>query len=155
MAEGIIQHIVEQYKIDVVVWDVDGTLVCDGGGLESWKGPFERQIAHAQRLRELLARLSHVEHVVMSRNYNFNASTPYHSEVKAFGFSHSVPDLYRTEAPKTVSSKRTLLIDDSHEECTWSLSAGCVVTIQPTEEDADVFAALDHCNFRLRDDKNA
>lgn len=147
-AEDCLEQIIRRHRIQAIAWDVDGTLVTKNHGLRSCRGPFEQQVNDASRLQRLLSRLGHVQHVVMSRNYNFNKDTCYHAEVCAFGFDVSVPDLYRSTRAKVVQDKATLLIDDTEEECVRGLKEGCVAAIC-IKGNKDVFAALDSGAFQM------
>lgn len=150
-AEERIAQIVQQNAIEIIAWDVDGTLVVDDDGMHAHKGRFEHQVKHAARLKKLLRERrcgAAVRHIIMSRNYNFNSSTDYHSQVKDFGFDDSVPDLYRAcDTAKRIKGKRVLLIDDSKEECALSAQAGCVtIWLQGR---GGVFSAMDSGEFEV------
>lgn len=138
----VLRQIIEAHNIEAIAWDVDGTLIVEDGGLHGHKGGFRKQLLDEHNTKEVIDALD-VRHIIMSRNHLFHNGSMIHEEVSTFGFHGSVPDLfYELSVPKVVPNKRTLLIDDSINECLYALQHGAAVALHLKNWRNGVFGSI-------------
>jgi hypothetical protein len=151
MAEKVIQSIVERHDIEEILWDVDGTLVI-GHGLKSNDSLVE-SIDQFERLKLLLKGLPNVQHLLVSRNRHFAFYNPsLDTKVNEHGFDGYIKglnlDLKRSKG--SINEKRSLLIDDSLEECAFALGETdktSVVAALQVKKHKGMFASLDKGDY--------
>lgn len=119
-----LKRIIEAHGIQVVLWDLDGTLV-PGMGLDAGQS-LSRKIRFKRRLTTLFRNIPHVQHIITSRNRLFlteNKST--FEEVRRLGFHGYVVGLFeKLDTTKGLYDGRdALLIDDRASECYHSVSS--------------------------------
>ena len=156
-AEEVLRRVVQEYDVDEILWDVDGTLVPGRRGLV-WDTRLDTVLEDKYRLCGVVLQLWHVDHTVASRNMIFG---PESSEVTGWlhelGFTGHLLGLHRKLAtPKhSVGHKRALLIDDQLRECLMAVEHPTVAAAIHLKGNRGAFHELDTANYEVITPKDA
>ena len=149
-AEKVVANLVQHYKVEEILWDLDGTLV-PGDGLE-WDHCLQTHVVDCERLTALLHSLPGVTHSLASRNAQLEEpSDTIVAAAREIGFDRVIPGLcQKVDEPKSSpDGKRALLIDDSVKECRLSLGKETVVVALHLHTDSGIFEAVSRKQYAV------